>query len=64
MKCESRWAKFDIFVMGGGQALCKTALGNAISGDLRGLLFGSDANSIRNLCGPAGVRVYVCMWVC
>ena len=25
------------------------------------LIFGSDANSIRNLCGPAGVRVYVCM---
>ena len=28
------------------------------------LHFGSDANSIRNLCGPAGVRVYVCMCVC
>ena len=27
------------------------------------LIFGSDANSIRNLCGPAGVRVYVCMYV-
>ena len=27
-------------------------------------IFGSDANSIRNLCGPAGVRVYVCMCVC
>ena len=27
-------------------------------------IFGSDANSIRNLCGPAGVRVCVCMCVC
>ena len=27
-------------------------------------IFGSDANSIRNLCRPAGVRVYVCMYVC
>ena len=28
------------------------------------LLFGSDANSIRNLCSPVGVCVYVCMWTC
>ena len=28
------------------------------------IIFGSDANSIRNLCGPAGMRVYVCMYVC
>ena len=39
MKYENKWAQFDNFVMGGGQVLCKTALGNAISGDLRGLVF-------------------------
>ena len=26
--------------------------------------FGSDAASIRNLCGPVGVGVYVCVYVC
>ena len=30
----------DVFVMGSrGQVLCKIALGNAFSGDLRGLVF-------------------------
>ena len=28
------------------------------------IIFGSDANSIRNLCSPVGVCVYVCMWTC